>query len=97
MNLHKLIGATFFLLGIISLMLGIGAVLMAISLGAAVNKIGMMQGGAETTAGLQVMLVLSSIFGMLELLLGVSSVVSSVMLFKKKDDKPARKKPRKKR
>ncbi len=97
MNPHKFIGTTFFLLGIISLMLGIGAVLMAISLGAAVNKIGMMQGGAETAAGLQVMLVLSSIFGILELLLGVSSIVSSVMLFKKKDEKPARKRPRKKR
>ncbi len=97
MNQHKLIGATFFLLGIISLMLGIVAVLMAVSYGSAASQISMLQGGAETAAGLQVMFVLSSIFGILELLLGALSITSSVMLFKKKDDKPARKKPKKKR
>lgn len=96
MNPHKSIGITFFLLGIVSLLLGIGAVLIAISLGAAVGQIGMMQGGAETAAGLQVMLAISSVFGILELLLGVSSLVSSVMLFRKKDEKVG-KKPRKKR
>ncbi len=97
MNPHKSIGITFFLLGIVSLLLGIGSVLIAFSLGAAVNQIGMMQGGAETAAGLQTMLVISWVFGMLELLLGISSLFSSIMLFRKKDEKPARKRPRKKR
>ncbi len=91
MNLHKSIAVTFLLLGIVSLLLGIGSVLIALMLGSAANQFVMMPEGADMASGFQTMAALSWVFGILELLLGVSSLVSSVMLFREKIAKKRRK------
>lgn len=85
MNLHKSLAVTLLFLGIVSLLLGIGSVLIALVLGSSANSVGMMPGGADMASGFQTIATLSWLFGILELLLGVSSLVSSVMLFKKKE------------
>jgi uncharacterized membrane protein len=84
MSAEKIVGVTFVLLGIASLIIGIGITYVSFSLSAMMSG-NPLVGAAVSASGLGFVMNMMWFMGILEIILGIFSFISAIMLFMHKE------------
>ena len=83
MKIEKILGVTFILLGIVSLIFGVAIVYIHSAISSVTNN--PLLGAAAGASGISFVINMLLFVGILELLLGVFSLISAIMLFVQKE------------